>query len=267
MTREELLKKIKAIDIKTSLISKEFLIGNYHSFFKGNGMEFSDIRKYEMGDDVRRIDWKTSARLRKTYIKEYKEERELSIYILVDISASNDFKNKKDMITEVSACLSYTAYKNNDKVGLLLFSDKIEKFILAKKGNINNFQIIDALLTTKPESQKTSIDNALNYINKIRKKPAIIFLISDFLDENYEKTLKLTMKKHEVIPIRICDKKFHSLPKGYIYNLRDSENNELVTVGSLKEEIKFNEESLPRVLDIYTEEDYIKSLVKFFKRR
>lgn len=267
MTKEELLKKIKKIDLNISSKADEFFVGNYRSIFKGNGMEFSDIRKYEIGDDVKRIDWKTSARQRKTYIKEYEEERELSIFLLVDVSLSNNFKMKEDLITQIAGSISYSATKNSDNVSLILFTDKIEKFIPPQKGKNHSLRIIEALLDTKPLGKGTDIRNALNFFNKIQKRHSVVFLISDFLDSDYEETLKLIQQKHTVIPIRIIDRKFQSLPKGFLFNLLDSESGETVVVGNLKEDINFQEEKIPNVLDIYTDEDYVKSLMKFFRRR
>lgn len=267
MTKEELLKKIKKIDLNISSKADEFFIGNYRSIFKGNGMEFSDIRKYEIGDDVKRIDWKTSARQRKTYIKEYEEERELSIFLLVDISLSNNFKMKEDLITQIAGSISYSATKNSDNVSLILFTDKIEKFIPPQKGNNHSLKIIEALLDTNPLGKGTDIRNVLNFFNKIQKRHSVVFLISDFLDSGYEETLKLIQQKHTVISMRIIDRKFQSLPKGFLFNLLDSESGETVIVGNLKEDINFQEEKIPNVLDIYTDEDYVKSLMKFFRRR
>ncbi|WP_300362151.1 DUF58 domain-containing protein [Fusobacterium sp.] len=266
MTKEELLKKIKKLNIKTKAVANEFFVGNYRSIFKGNGMEFSDVRKYEVGDDVKRIDWKTSARQRKTYVKEYEEERELSIFLIVDISLSNNFRNKEDLIAQISGSLAYSGCENGDNVGLILFSDKVEKFIPPQKGRNQTLKIIDSLLNTKPSGRGTDISLALNFLRKIKKTHSIIFLISDFLDNNFEKQLKITAKQHTLIPIRIIDRKFESLPKGFLFTLKDSETGEDIIVGNFKENINF-QESLPiKTLDIYTDEDYTKTLMKFFKR-
>lgn len=267
MDRKELLKKIRKIDIRTSALAEELFVGKYHSCFKGNGMEFSDIRRYEAGDDVKRIDWKTSARQRKTYVKEYQEERELSIYILVDISLSNSFASKKDLITQLVATLVFSADKNNDRFGAILFSDKIEKFIKLGKGKNHSLSIIEAMLKTEIESKGTNISGALNYLNKIQKRKGIVFLISDFLDEDYEKSMGIISKKHDLIPVRILDRKFNELPKGVLFNLKDSETDEIITVGNFKENIMLQEKEIANVLDIYTDEDYVKSLIKFFKKR
>lgn len=267
MEKQELLKKIRKIDIRTSALAEELFVGKYKSCFKGNGMEFSDIRKYEIGDDVKRIDWKISARQRRTYVKEYREERELSIYILVDISLSNSFNSKKDLITQIVATLAFSADKNNDRLGSILFSNKIEKFIKLGRGKNHSLSIIEAILNTTVQGKGTNIDGALNFFNRIQKRKGIVFLISDFLDEGYEKKLKMLSLKHDLIPIRILDRKFEELPKGVIFDLKDSETNEIVTIGNFKEKILLEDEKIKNVLDIYTDEDYIKSLIKFFKKR
>ncbi|MFK4785513.1 DUF58 domain-containing protein [Fusobacterium sp. MFO224] len=267
MTRKELLKKIKKIDIKTSALAEELFVGEYHSCFKGNGMEFSDIRKYELGDDVKRIDWKTSARQRKTYIKEYQEERELSIYVMVDISFSNSFASKMDLITQLVATLVFSADKNNDRFGAIFFSDNIEKVVGLGKGKNHALSIIEEILKIEPKSKGTDISQALNYFNKIQKRRGIVFLISDFLDDNYDKIMKVVSRKHDLIPIRILDRKFKELPKGVLFNLRDSETDEMITVGNFKSNILLEDKFIRNVLDIYTDEDYVKSLIKFFKKR
>lgn len=267
MTREELLKKIKKIDIKTSIITDDFFSGKYRSFFRGNGMEFSNIRKYEIGDDVKRIDWKTSARQRRTYVKEYEEEREISMYILVDVSKSNMFVDKKDKINEIVATIAFSADKNNDKVGLILFSDIIEKFIPIGRGKNHSLKIIEALIENNTKGKGTNISLALDYLNKISKRRGVVFLISDFLDKDYEKSLKISKKKHDLIPIRIKDKKLLELPKGIVFTLEDSETGENITVGSLKRNIKIEEENLKNIIDISTDDDYIKILMEYFKRR
>lgn len=267
MTRKELLKKIKKIDVKTSALAEDLFIGKYHSCFKGNGMEFSDIRKYELGDDIKRIDWKTSARQRKTYVKEYQEERELSMYLLIDISFSNSFTSKKDLITQLIATLVFSADKNNDRFGAIFFSDKIEKVIKLGKGKNHALSIIEEILKIEPSSKGTNIIQVLNYFNKIQKRRGIVFLISDFLDDDYEKVMRITSKKHDLISIRVLDEKLKLLPKGVVFNLKDSETDEIITVGNFKKDIFLEDKKIRNVLDIYTNEDYIKALVKFFKKR
>lgn len=265
MTKEELLKKIKKINIHTKAIADEFFIGNYRSLFKGNGMEFSDVRRYEMGDDVKRIDWKITARQRKTYVRQYEEERELSIFLIVDISLSNNFQSKEDLIAEITGTLAYSSCENGDNVGLILFSDKIEKFIPPQKNKNQILRIIETILNTKPSGKGTNISCALDFLNKIQKRRSIVFLISDFLDKNFLHSLKIIQRQHTLISIRIIDKKFESLPKGFLFNLLDSETEETLTIGNFKNDITFQENNMIKTLDIHTDDDYVKVLAKFFK--
>ena len=266
MTKEELLRKIKKINIRTKAVADEFFVGNYHSIFKGNGMEFSDVRPYEIGDDVKRIDWKITARQKRPYIKQYEEERELSIFLVVDISLSNNFQSKEDLIAQITSSLAYSGCENGDNVGLILFSDRVEKFIPPQKNRNQILRIIEAILTTKASGVGTNISVALDFLGKIQKRHSIVFLISDFLDENYNHSLKITQRQHTLIPIRILDRRFESLPKGFLFNLLDSESGEVVTVGNFKNSINFQENSEIKTLDIYTDDDYAKVLAKFFKR-
>ena len=266
MTKEELLRKIKKINIRTKAVADEFFVGNYRSIFKGNGMEFSDVRPYEIGDDVKRIDWKITARQKRTYIKQYEEERELSIFLVVDISLSNNFQSKEDLIAQITSSLAYSGCENGDNVGLILFSDRVEKFIPPQKNRNQILRIIEAILTTKANGVGTNISVALDFLGKIQKKHSIVFLISDFLDENYNHSLKITQRQHTLIPIRILDRRFESLPKGFLFNLLDSESGEIITVGNFKNNINFQEDSEIKTLDIYTDDDYTKVLAKFFKR-
>ena len=266
MTKEELLRKIKKINIRTKAVADEFFVGNYRSIFKGNGMEFSDVRPYEIGDDVKRIDWKITARQKRTYIKQYEEERELSIFLVVDISLSNNFQSKEDLIAQITSSLAYSGCENGDNVGLILFSDRVEKFIPPQKNRNQILRIIEAILTTKTSGVGTNISVALDFLEKIQKRHSIVFLISDFLDENYTHSLKIIQRQHTLIPIRILDRRFESLPKGFLFNLLDSESNEVVTVGNFKNNINFQEDNDIKTLDIYTDDDYAKVLAKFFKR-
>ena len=215
-SKKELLKKIKNIEIKATILSDNIFAGQYQSCLKGNGMEFSDIRRYAPGDDVKKIDWKVTAKQRKAYVKEFVEERELSVFLLVDISASNRFKEKLELITELVGSLAFSANKNGDRVGALFFSNQIERVIPLKKGKKHTLSIIENLLTINPKGDKTDIAMALRYFGKVFKRRSVIFLISDFLDDNYEKELKILSQRHEIIPVRIGDKKYESLPIGAI---------------------------------------------------
>lgn len=267
MNREEILKKIKKIEIASSLLGNELFSGNYRSYFKGNGLEFSDIRRYVTGDDVKKIDWKVTARQRKTYIKEFTEEREIKIYLIVDISASNNFPAKQDLISQLIGSLAFSAIKNNDKVGAIFFTEDIEKIIPLKSGKKQALIILDNFLSIIPKSKKTNISKVLSIFNKIVKQKSIVFLISDFLDENYEKSMKLISEKHDLIAIKVADRSCETIPKGAIFTFNDSETGEEITIENLKEEYSLNEEISNKILTIYTDENYVKKLTTYFKRR
>lgn len=267
MNRAEILKKIKKIEIASSILADELFAGKYRSYFKGNGMEFSDIRRYAPGDDVKKIDWKVSVRQRKTYVKEFTEERELAIFLLIDISKSNSFYAKKDLLCQLVGSLAFSANKNSDKVGAVLFTDKIEKFIPLKKGRNHSLVILDNLLSFEPQGKRTDISKALDFLNKIAKRRAIVFLISDFIDKGYEKSMAITAQKHDLIPIRIADRKYETLPKGAIFNMIDSETGEEIVIENFDKDIALNEDIPKNILNIYTDEDYIVTLSNFFKRR
>ena len=267
MKKEEILKKIKKIEISSTLLANEIFSGNYRSYFKGNGMEFSDIRRYAPGDDVKKIDWKVSARQRKTYIKQFTEEREMSIYLLIDVSKSNDFIAKRDLITQIVGTLAFSAIKNNDKVGAIFFTDKIEKIIPVKKGKKQGLIILDNLLSIEPKSNGTDIANVLYAFNKMSKQRSIVFLISDFIDKDYEKPINLTKIRHDIIPIRIADRKFETLPKGAIFTLEDSETDEQIVIENFNKNYDISEDYPKTILTIYTDENYVVKLANYLKRR
>ncbi|MGM0507698.1 MAG: DUF58 domain-containing protein [Fusobacteriota bacterium] len=270
MISKDLIKKIKKIEIKSNKIANTLFSGEYHSYFKGNGMEFEDIREYYPGDDIRNIDWNVTARQGKAYVKQYKEERELNMFLLVDISRSNFFGNKKDIIAEIGATLSFSAMKNNDKIGSILFTDKIDKIIPSKKGKKHVLSIIENILDYKSENKKTDIQNALEYFNRIQKKRSIVFLISDFLDSGYEDQIKMISKKHDLVLIRIIDRMEEKLPKGAIFSFEDLETGEEITIENLKKDRTLNiNKNIPskNLITIYTDEDYIKPLKLFFEKR
>lgn len=265
-SKKELLRRIKDIEIKATILSDNIFAGQYHSCLKGNGMEFADIRRYAPGDDVKKIDWKVTAKQRRAYVKEFVEERELSVFILVDVSASNRFKDKLELITELVGSLAFSANKNGDRVGSLFFSDEIEKIITLKKGKKHALSIIENLLILNPSGRKTDIANALRYFGKMFKRRSVIFLISDFLDDGYEKELKILSRRHEIIPVRIGDRKFESLPKGAIFTLEDSETGEQIVVENYKSTSDFNINNLKDGINLYVGEDYIKEISRFFCR-
>ncbi|MCK4761542.1 MAG: DUF58 domain-containing protein [Candidatus Aminicenantes bacterium] len=230
MIAEDILKKIRRIEIISRKTSSEIFAGEYHSAFKGRGMEFSEVREYTPGDEIRFIDWNVSSRMGKLYIKQFVEERELTVILAVDLSASLNFfsrsKSKKEIAAEISAIIAFTANLNNDKVGLLIFTEEIELFIPPKKGKTHILRIIRDILNFEPEGKGTSINNGLVYLNKVIKKKAIVFLISDFIDQNFSKALKISSRKHDLIALNISDQREINLPGQGIFMLKDYESGE-----------------------------------------
>ncbi|KSA13048.1 MAG: DUF58 domain-containing protein [Maribacter dokdonensis] len=287
MDTKELLKKVRKIEIKTRRLSDHIFGGEYHSTFKGRGMTFSEVRQYQFGDDVRNIDWNVTARYNEPYIKVFEEERELTMMLMVDISGSelfgttNQFKN--EIVTEISATLAFSALQNNDKVGVILFSDQIELFIPPKKGKTHVLRIIRELLEFKPKSNKTNIAQALKFLSSVMKKKAIVFVLSDFIDEGYEKTLKITGSKHDVTGIRIYDEREESIPNLGMVQMEDAETGKLQLVNTKskkvrnayaefhRERVTYFKESFTKsgcgVLDCRVDESYVKKLLGYFKRR
>lgn len=287
MDTKELLKKVRKIEIKTRRLSDHIFGGEYHSTFKGRGMTFSEVRQYQFGDDIRSIDWNVTARYNEPYVKVFEEERELTMMLLVDVSGSeffgttNQFKN--EIVTEISATLAFSALQNNDKIGLILFSDKVELFIPPKKGKTHVLRIIRELLEFKPESNKTDIAEALKYLTNVMKKKAIVFVLSDFIATDYERTLKITGNKHDVTGIRIYDEHEESIPNLGLVQMMDAETGErqLVNTQSKKvrnayaefhrERVNYFKETFTKsgcgVLDCRVDESYVKKLLGYFKRR
>jgi len=285
--QKEILKKVRFIDLKTRKAVNELFGGEYHSVFKGRGMNFSQVREYSYGDDIRAIDWNVTARMRKPFVKIFEEERELILMLVVDISASGMFGSvdnlKREISAEIAALLAFSAVKNNDKVGLILFSDKIEKFIPPKKGRSHVFRIIRELLFFKAGSKGTSIESALEFLNNIQKKKAISFVISDFLDSNYEKGLQIVAKKHDLIAIDIFDKREHELPEKGVYEFYDNESGKRMLVDlssrsnreAIRENVKnrivartklFRKNKVENIsMDI--NKPYIEPLIGFFRKR
>jgi len=284
---KELLKKVRQIEIKTRGLSKHIFAGEYHSAFKGRGMSFSEVRDYQYGDDVRNIDWNVTARYDKPYIKTYEEERELTVMLLIDISSSQNFgtsqRFKKNLITEIAAVLSFSAIQNNDKVGVIFFSDKIEKFIPPQKGKKHILRIIRELISIKPENKKTDISHVLSYFTNVIKKRSTAFLISDFLDDNFEKALQIANHKHDLIALQIFDEKEYQLPNIGLIKLQDAETEKEIYVDTASKSVRknfemqqkknlekikqaFNKSGIDSV-KIKTDEDYIKPLLKLFKNR
>ena len=287
METQELIKKVRKIEIKTRGLSSHIFSGEYHSAFKGRGMAFSEVREYIAGDDIRAIDWNVTARFGHPYIKIFEEERELTVMLLVDVSASGSFGTtkqfKKDLMTELCAVLSFSAIQNNDKIGLIFFSDKIEKFIPPKKGKTHILRIIRELIEFSPSSKRTNISEALRYITNVIKKRSICFVISDFLDERFEDAMKLANKRHDVVALQILDQRETELPDSGLIRLQDSETGEIKLIDSsnksTREQYKKNWLKHERIIldaftrcgvdkaKIHTNESYITPLMLLFKRR
>ncbi len=284
----ELLKKVRKIEIKTKGLSNQIFSGEYHSAFKGRGMAFSEVREYQHGDEIRTIDWNVTARFNHPYIKVFEEERELTVMLLVDVSGSNTFgttlRSKQELATEICAVLAFSAIQNNDKVGVIFFSDKIEKFIPPKKGKSHILMIIRDLLSFKPESTGTNISQALKYFNNVIKKRSTSFLISDFIcEDDFENDLKIAARKHDLIALNLYDKAEKQLPKLGFVPLLDSETNKIQWVNTSNKETRkhYKMEALKRkdelknrfkksgvdAANISTSEDYVKPLMLLFKRR
>ena len=270
MDSGELVKKIRRIEIKSGKLVDEIFSGEYRSGFRGKGMEFENIRQYTPGDDVRSIDWNVTARYNKAFVKQFVEEREMNIFLLIDMSRSNSFGQKKEFIAEISATLAFSATKNNDRVGLIFFTEKVEKLIPSKSGRKHVLAIIENILNFEPEQSGTNIAGALQYFNRIEKKRSVVFLISDFLDEGYEKELKASSGRHDLIRIRVADRAEERIPAGAIFTFDDLETGETFVMDNMKRDFYMaapNGGSKRNQITIYTDEDYVKPLRQFFKRR
>ena len=285
---KEILKKVRQIEIRTKNVVNDFFGGDYHSNFKGRGMTFSEVREYVPGDDVRTIDWNVTARTGKPHIKIFEEERELSVLILIDVSSSGVFGSKNlkiDLGVEIAAMLSFSAIKNNDKVGLALFSDKVEKYIPPKKGKKHVLRLITDIINHDFENsnKRTSIKSAIDFANKISKRKSVIFLISDFIDDNFWNELKFLNFKHDVVGLQIYDTNERSFPNIGLINIHDSETGKTTWIDTSvkKNRNKFERNSNEKLkefskkcknigfdlLQINTDDDYIKFLMQFFRSR
>ncbi|MCP4050432.1 MAG: DUF58 domain-containing protein [bacterium] len=287
MIPREILKKVKNIEIKTRQIVNSTFTGSYHSAFKGRGISFSEVREYQPGDEIRQIDWHVTAKMNHPYIKLFEEERELTVILMVDLSASGDFGSfnisKANLASEIAAILGFSANNNNDRVGLILFSDKVEKFVPPKKGKNHMFAILREIFYYKPDSKKTSISNALDFMLKTNKKKSIVFLISDFIDSNYEKKMSIASRKHDMVPIIIRDPKEENLPKAGLLNIEDSETGEILTINTRSvsirqsfqniifarhtELIRFFKSINIKHINLNTEKPYVRALIDYFKYR
>ncbi len=288
LTTSEILKRVRRIEIKTKGLSNHIFAGEYHSAFKGRGMSFSEVREYQHGDDVKTIDWNVTARMRTPYVKVFEEERELILMLVVDISGSSLFgtqeRLKREMITEISATLSFAAATNNDKVGVIFFSDKVEKFIPPKKGRSHILRIIRELIALEPnEEGGTNLAAALEYLNQVQKKKAITFVVSDFISEGYEKPLQLAARRHDLVGIQVYDKHDRELPDAGLIQVMDSETKQTAWLDSSDRSVRANYvhrfdqhkkycqqafiKSGASLISMRTNEDYVKALQGFFKAR
>ncbi len=288
METSELLKKVRQIEIKTRGLSRNIFAGQYHSAFKGRGMAFSEVREYQFGDDIRDIDWNVTARYTRPYIKVFEEERELTVMLLIDVSGSRDFGTgeimKKDMITEIAATLAFSAIQNNDKIGVIFFSDKIEKFIPPQKGKKHILYIIRELIDFQPTKSQTNINQVLKYLTSVLKKRCTAFMISDYIDDkNYQHALTIANKKHDMVAIQVYDKRETEIPSVGLMKIKDAETQQERWIDTSSRKLRdtyrnwwekrqtdmstsFKRSRVDSV-SISTDEDYVKSLIALFNKR
>ena len=288
METSELLKKVRQIEIKTRGLSNNIFAGQYHSAFKGRGMAFSEVREYQFGDDTRDIDWKVTARYVRPYVKVFEEERELTVMLLIDVSGSKDFgtvsQMKRDVTTEIAATLAFSAIQNNDKIGVIFFSDKIEKFIPPQKGRRHILYIIRELIDFRPDDRQTDINQALKYLTNAIKKRCTAFLLSDFIDHgNYHDALTIANRKHDIVAIQVYDRRETELPAVDLMKVRDAETGQERWIDSSSKRVReayrtwwdkrqaemnaaFQKSRIDAV-SIRTEDDYVKALLALFDKR
>lgn len=287
METQDLLKKVRKIEIKTRGLSNHIFSGEYHTVFKGRGMSFSEVREYQFGDDIRAIDWNVTARFNHPFVKIFEEERELTVMLLVDVSQSsffgtvNQFKN--EMVAEICAVLAFSAIINNDKVGVIFFSDRIEKFIPPKKGRTHILRIIRELLNFRPQSHGTSISEVLRYLNNVMKKRSITFILSDFIDKDFNDALNIANKKHDIVGVHIYDSRETELPDIGLIRVKDAESGRLIWLNTSSKKVRENYRNQYKanfencrtaflksgadLISIRTNESYVNALLKFFKKR
>lgn len=288
METSELIKKVRKIEIKTRGLSHNIFAGQYHSAFKGRGMSFSEVREYQYGDDVRDIDWNVTARFNKPYIKVFEEERELTVMLMVDLSSSLDFgtvnQTKRDMVTEIAATLAFAAIQNNDKIGVIFFTDKVEKFIPPQKGRKHILYIIRELINFEPQSQRTDLKVPLEFLTNAIKKRCTAFMISDFIDDSdYRNAMTIANRKHDLVAIQVYDRRLAQMPKIGLVKFRDAETGEEVYVDTSSSKVQayqrewwnaqvarlneiFNKSRVDSV-SISTGQDYVKALLNLFAKR
>ena len=287
MDTKEILKKVRSIEIKTKGLSNHIFAGEYNTAFKGRGMTFSEVREYEIGDDLRTIDWNVTARYNSPFVKVFEEEREITLMLMVDVSSSSSFgtnkRFKRELVSEISAVLAFSAIKNNDKVGVIFFSDKIEKFISPSKGKRHILRIIKEILTFQSTSKKTNIKKALEYFNRVTKKRSICFLLSDFFDSDFFEPVKLSAKRHDLVAVNTLDSRELEIPNVGLLSLQDSEEDNEILVDSSDRKFRrnFKNKQLSRLetlkkelslcgadyIQLLTQEDIISPLINFFKNR
>jgi len=287
LTTEEIQRKVRELEIKSKKITTHLFTGEYHSAFKGKGMSFREVREYYAGDDVRFIDWNVSARFGNPFTKIFEEERELTVMLLIDTSASNLFgtiaRQKKDLIVEMASVLTFSAVSNNDKVGVIFFSDKIEKYIPPKKGRQHALYIVRQLLTVEPKTKATNLDAAIKYFTTAVKQKSIAFILSDFLDAGYDDDLKVIGNKHDVIGIRVYDKMDMQLPEAGLIQVQDAESEKSKWIDSSNALVRYNyqqhfmqqseicknyfKKAGAELLHVRTDDDYVKILQQFFIKR
>lgn len=287
MNTSELFKKVRQIEIKTKGLSNHIFAGEYHTAFKGTGMAFSEVREYINGDDLRTIDWNVTARYNSPFVKVFEEEREMTVILLIDISASTNFGTnfqfKRDLCTEISAIFAFSAIKNNDKVGVIFFSNKVEKYIPPKKGKQHILKLINEIINFKPKHKKTNIGSALEYLNTVIKKRSISFILSDFMNANYKKTIRIIKKRHDIIGIKINDNAEKNMPNVGVIPLQDAETEKIFFLDTSNKKVRENfrnnkiindqkikvffQQNGVDLIELKTGEDYIKPLINFFKSR
>ncbi len=287
MTTAELLKKVRQVEIKTRGMVNQVFSGEYHSVFKGRGMEFSEVREYSYGDDIRKIDWNVTARNNKPFVKIFEEERELTVMLVVDVSRSGQFGSfqamKNEIATEICAVLAFSAIRNNDKVGLIMFSDQVEKFIAPNKGKSHILRIVRELLSFQPKGTGTNVSDALKYLNNVIKKRSISFVLSDFIDKDYDNALRIVSKRHDVIAVTMNDPRERELPKIGLIKMKDAESGQERWIDtsdsniqqSFKQFWKLHDERMKKSflstkvdrINIETHKPYLRPLVDFFQMR
>ena len=288
METSEILKKVRQIEIKTRGLSNNIFAGQYHSAFKGRGMSFSEVREYQFGDDIRDIDWNVTARFHKPYVKVFEEERELTVMLLVDVSGSLEFGTvkqfKKDMVTEIAATLAFSAIQNNDKIGVIFFTDRIEKFIPPKKGRKHILYIIRELIDFQAESRKTDLGVALEYLTNVMKRRCTAFILSDFITtNNFDNALTIANNKHDVVALQIYDKRISELPSVGLLHIKDAETGQQQWIDTssaalrkahrnwwLQQQAKLSEIFTKTNVDsisVRTDQDYVKALLNLFAKR